>query len=95
MTMTADGTMNPRIMRDQLYVLPVIEVSDQLGLQLKSNCPLLLIPRVLIFQDSKPSKIKRMSTKSGVTSFVTRLFDSDRYQTKGELQSQVTITRSI
>ena len=56
MTMTADGTMNPRIMRDQLYVLPVIEVSDQFGLQLKSYCPLLLIPRILIFQDSKTFK---------------------------------------
>ena len=52
MTMTADGTMNPRIMRDQLYVLPVIEFSDQFGLQLKSYYPLLLIPSILIFQDN-------------------------------------------
>ena len=64
MTMTADGTMNPRIMRDQLYVLPVIEVSDQFGLQLKSYCPLLLIPRILIFQDSKhPQRSKECLQK--------------------------------
>ena len=63
MTMTADGTMNPRIMRDQLYVFPVIEVSDQFGLQLKSYCPLLLIPRILIFQDSNLQRSKECLQK--------------------------------
>ena len=58
MTMTADGTMNPRIMRDQLYVLPEIEVSDQFGLQLKICNPKLLIRLILVFQDSK--NIKRI-----------------------------------
>ena len=66
MTMTADGTMNPRIMRDQLYVFPVIEVSDQFGLQLKSYCPLLLIPRILIHpQRSKECLQKVLLPHSG------------------------------
>ena len=60
MIITADGTINPRIMRDQLYVLPVIEVSDQFGLQLKIYNPKLLIRLILVFQEWSPPNIKRI-----------------------------------